>query len=73
MHLSCNIERVTYDGTPATLPQPWRAVLVWLPLGRLIGYRHGRHWHLAGCVYEIEAGEAWAYLAPVAAAAREAY
>lgn len=67
--LVCDLHRVTYDGTPRTLPHPSEPVLVWLPRRVAVGWRSGDRWVLdEGCV-ELEPGDEWASLRPVRRAA----
>lgn len=65
MQVTCDINRVTYDGTPETLPLPWLPVLIWLPYTCLVGYRIEQTWWAIGLArLDIESGDSWAYLTP---------
>ena len=66
MQMICNLDRVTYDGTPETLPLPWRPVLIRMPYNCLVGYRIGQTWWAIGVSrLDIDFGDSWAYLDPV--------
>lgn len=67
--LVCDIRRVTYDGTPRTLPRTSEPVLVWLSYRVAVGWRSGACWVLdEGCV-ELKPGDEWASLSPLRGAA----
>ena len=57
--LVCDIRRVTYDGTPRTLPRTSEPVLVWLSYRVAVGWRSGACWVL----------DEWASLSPLRGAA----
>ena len=73
MHIKCDLDRVTFDGTPETLPKLRRPVVIWLCFACCVGYRDGADWMIEGASpLDIEPSDTWAYISPFLRAVHEA-